>query len=384
MTVSRLLLLPLALAACTDPAAPADAPEDTTTTITITTQQPAALVAFRDADGGWQPATSISPLVSEAHVHGPYVVTVVCDDPGRRVRLFQDARTLDDDHAITHSCARSHPDHTLTGHMVQAGEVNLGPAIELSVLPDWDFALAVPDGSYDLVATTDDRIAIQRGVSVSTDRALAPALDLVKDGRVLVPAHLTTTAAPSEEVSASVWLSTPTTRLSGVSHGPLDTARLVPEALLLDGDEQRVRVSAATGRASRSLERPYRAGADPVFTLPEPLVAELGLVDGAVTADWSALPAFDRLGISIIAFDDPGTKLYLYDLAATPGFVATTHRLALDTRIPGMQAAWQIDFTRPYSRGVFVERRLGDATATSSIDDDVSAATAARRVRLAR
>src|SRR5215467_11320791 len=80
-----LLTLPSIVVACgSNPrGTPDGAPPDMApaTTITITTGRPAALVAFRDGGTApWQTATMKTPTSFEVQVHGPYLVSVVCND----------------------------------------------------------------------------------------------------------------------------------------------------------------------------------------------------------------------------------------------------------------------------------------------------------------
>ena len=76
------------------------------TDITVTTDTPASLVAFRDASADWQTVTPVGdPFV--VTVHGPYEITVVCDDGSGFVAIWRFAQTPDDDHAIGAPCAGS-------------------------------------------------------------------------------------------------------------------------------------------------------------------------------------------------------------------------------------------------------------------------------------
>src|SRR5690348_17069721 len=116
------------LAACAADSAPPD--RSTSTTITVALDLPPALVAVRDGlAASWQPATRKSATVYVAEVHGPYMVTVVCDlasdgTPGLAVTTWQGARTLDDPLEITSPCQRSPVPRTVTGHMVQSGHLH--------------------------------------------------------------------------------------------------------------------------------------------------------------------------------------------------------------------------------------------------------------------
>ena len=66
-------------------------------TISIVAAPMPSLVAFQDGiDEAWQPATMITPTSFAATVHGPYVVTIVCEFQGSAY-VTQLARTLDDD-----------------------------------------------------------------------------------------------------------------------------------------------------------------------------------------------------------------------------------------------------------------------------------------------
>ncbi len=103
----------------------------------------------------------------KARVTGPYVVAFVCERlsvDGATVPTFtrQHARTLDDPHELQDSCAAAASEHAITGTMVQAGSVHLGASSMSAAGPGWKFTLAAANGSYDLIATTADRIAVRR------------------------------------------------------------------------------------------------------------------------------------------------------------------------------------------------------------------------------
>src|SRR5262249_19755653 len=155
-----------------------------------------ALVAFRDGiDGAWQTATMKTPTSFEAVIHGPYLVSVACE-AADEVATWQVGRTPDDEHTLNVRCDFAAPrTHARTGHMAPAGCVQLGEAFAPSATADWDFNMAVPNGTYDLLARTDDRIVLRRAIAITGDLAVTPAIDATAEGAALADVAFTVTNA---------------------------------------------------------------------------------------------------------------------------------------------------------------------------------------------
>lgn len=345
-------------------------------TVTITSPVAPALVAFRDGfDADWQPATPTSNSTFEVVVHGPYIVAVVCTGTGSdgvsRTSTAHTAQTPDDPRQIT-GCVATPPTHKVTGHMVQAGAIQLGEAGARSTVADWNFEIAVPDGTFDLVATTDQAVMFRRGVAVKGDLAIAPAIDVASGGTALVPvAFSAPNAAPDETLSVSVGLLGPTDPAlpARVYLGPLATARAVPSAGLLATDTQSASVRAAKGgTALRALRRPFRVGNDTAFVLPPPLGVTWSTDGGLLAVGWSVLPDHDVLSVFAAGTAVGGRMQVDYEVAMSARFLTATAitKFAIDTDIPGFQKAWTIDLAAGYSRDATVQQGTELGTLTTS------------------
>jgi hypothetical protein len=336
---------------------------------------------FREAvDGPWQPATMKSPTFYELDVSGPYVVTAVCEDPTTgRARTQQVARSLDDTTTLTLSCAMasSEPpiEHVITGHMVQAGLVQLGSSSDASEVADWDFQLSAPSGSYDLIAASAERLVVRRKIVVDDDLVVASPIDIAAEGTALVDVAFTVPNATADEtVAVSVDLATPTTPLPARLYlGPAATAKAARTRELQPEDTQRVAVRATHGGALRELRRPFRVDDATEYALPEPLGGvQWAIEHGQLSTTWTTLPALDRLVLSARSSDS--AVIATHDLDMSPRFLAETGitHMTIDTDIPGYQPAWRIDVTRPYTRDLTATHEVKHELATSSVTEVVN------------
>lgn len=352
--------------------------------ITIRSDQAPALVAFRDGiDAPWQTATRKTPTTFEAEVHGPYLVTVVCEDPTTgRSRTLQVARTPDDARYLALSCGLTAPgeppsEQVVTGHMVQAGLVQLGSSRATSDVADWDFQLSASNRSYDLIAATAERIAVRRAVEVDGDLVVTPPIDVAAEGTALVGVAFTApNATPEETLVVSVDLATSRTPVPvHVYVGPAATAKTVRDSALLATDTQRVAVRATHGGALRELRRPFLIDRDTEYALPEPLGGVLWAIEhGQLSTRWTTLPPLDHLEMSARRSADDGTEIATHDLDMSPRFLAetgTTH-IAIDTELPGYKPAWRIDVTGSYTCELTATHQMVDALATSSVTEAVN------------
>jgi hypothetical protein len=391
------LVLSGALAACGAPR-PGPDPVGDAVTITITSDQAPELVAFQDGiSGAWQPATRKTATTFEAAVHGPYIVTIVCKDPRTSgVLTWQDARTPEDGPELSQPCYFAHQGaHAVTGHMVQAGFVQVGSSPTRSSAPDWNFAVAVDSGMYDLIATTADRIAVRRGLLVNGDMAVTPSVDVAQEGTALVDVAFTATNAErNEELTASVGLLNATTPAvpARIYLGPIATAKAAPDAALAATDTQSVSVRATAGAVNapittlRALRRTFRIGGNTVFAFPKPFVGVTWTVEhGDLALRWTALPDFELFDISTYAGSGASASPQGPDhtLNVSRSFVEALDepRLTLDTDIPGFQPSWRVDLTRSYRRDLFAQKggELG-VLATTSVTEQVNVlASAASR-----
>jgi hypothetical protein len=348
-------------------------------TIAITADKAPALVAFRDGlDGEWQAAAMKTPTTFEAEVHGPYVITIACEDLAiGNFMTRQVARTPDDEHSVTVKCDSTPPTtHAITGHMMQAGRVQLGGESDASTTADWDFSIDVSNGTYDLMARTDDRIVLRRAIKVTGDVALTPAIDATQEGTALADVAFTVTnAAPAEVLTAVVDLDQPEPMLPfDVYRGPIAAAKVVPESALTTTDTQRATIQAVAGNQLRELRRSFRVGGKTAYTLPAPLAGLKWEQTGDTLAvSWTSAPEFDSFTVTMDGASADGTKLQSYALELSPSFAAASGatRATVDTAIAGYKPEWKIDRARQYSRGLVVERSSNGEIATNEVSETI-------------
>ena len=159
-------------------AACGSSPSGPPTTVTVTSNLPLLIAAFRDGPAAaWRDATMTSPTTYEITVHGPYVFGAVYDNglPGISplYELDEHARTLDDDLAFT--VTEPPPSGTLStvsGTMMQAGTIAVDDDFRGSPTPNWSFDLSASPGRHDLFALTADHVLVQRGVDATHDVAV--------------------------------------------------------------------------------------------------------------------------------------------------------------------------------------------------------------------
>jgi len=372
-------------------AVPDGAPPDmvaSPTTVEITTGVPAALVAFRDGvTGPWQVATRTSSTQFEVVVQGPYVVAVVCDDTRSNIGgtfhtwdTFETGRTLADPHAFT-ECDVPVTGHAVTGHMVQAGTVVMGDQLASSATANWNFKLSVASGTYDLIATTIDGLAIKRGIAVAGDVQVTPAVDVAAQGTALGTAAFTVTnTAAGETLRAAVFLETGTnSQPANLYNAAPATAKVAPEAALVASDVQTVSLRALSttpqGTMLRAFRRPFRVGGNTSYTLP----AAIGNPQWTVAATqaelaWTALPVQGMITESLSGVAPGGAVTAAYTLELTPSFVAATAptKAVIDTDIPGYQAAWRVDTGESYDRQMSVQHIENGEFTSLTIDQPVA------------
>jgi hypothetical protein len=345
------------LVACGDNPTTPDASSPQIATLHITADKALALVVFRDGvDAMWQPATMKTPTSFEAVVHGPYVVAMVCEGDFDTFITRQIGRTTDDSPDLDAICGAPPANRTVTGHMVQSGWVTFGPDGQGDGRASWNFQLSVPDGRYDLIALTDDGIEVRRGFAVSADLAVTPDVDVVQRGTPLTAvAFGATNAAAGEQLRASVLLDTAAAFGADVYGGPIATARVAPESVLVTGDEQTVSVQATAGTVGRSLRQPFRVGGNAMYTLPPAIGAiQWSTSSGSLVVTWADRPptsyVFATLnGPSIDGIHSAANVLQLSARFLTA--TAITHA-TYATDMPGYKPEWKNDFTKRYHRQI--------------------------------
>jgi hypothetical protein len=405
----------------TDPTPPVT-PASTTATITITSTQPLALVAYREvSDPVWHLAHEQTSGNFTASVRGPYWVTAVCEAPQLGTsqlfsQVWRPGRTLDDPHelAMPFVCAPDAPQPLpeLTGMLVQpsdeTGSVALSGAqfanLAQASTQQLPFSFLAPKGTYTMYGFNADRIAIRHGVVVDKTTTV-PALDLATEGRAYVDAVFSVVGDPSSQLVRAV------TRIEDAhGHSPFTVASapqqpftdlliapVVPNELMIDDnqtvsvqtDDVRETVDADGNTVDRdenlAARRPWRIGDATTFVEPAQITGAAWSFDGRgqLTARWQALPTATSFttevsGESVLGnFVDDVTEV-------TPAFIAATGLTStvVDTTIPGFQADWIVDYRLghgAYTRTQFAQN-VTDLAATehgpiftSDITETVSA-----------
>jgi hypothetical protein len=357
--------------------APPDTPPLPGEAIIVETDLAPSLIAYRDGASGWKPAKMIDADTFELDVHGPYIVTVACDDGAGNITTWQAARTPDDERELFLPCFPPFGDSfRVTGTMVQAGAVTAGFATDRSTTPNWAFDVPVDGGTTDLFAFDANSIVGRRDLVVTADTAITPPLD-VSQGTALVATPLTATnATPAETVNASVNITTANATSAPLFRGSAALTKVAPASFLRASDRQNATVFARQGLANRAVRRArFRPGDPTEFTLPGaigPVTYEAGT---NLRVTWSTLPEYDIVEIALDAFSEDFTTFFFHDVEISPAYIAATgtQTMTVDTDIPGYKPAWRIDYTKEYFRSTVALALRPTEIATSAISENVNA-----------
>jgi hypothetical protein len=264
--------------------------------------------------------------------------------------------------------------------MAQAGTMVFGDHLEGSGTPGWQFQFFVPDGAYDLLAATADRMAIQRQISISADVTL-PTVDVVADGTPLADVAFTATnAASGEQLRASVLVGTAGSVQAGLYFGPSASAKVAPESLLTATDSQTVSLHAMNGTAGRALRRPFRVGGDTAYTLPDPLGGiQWTAGTGKLAVSWTTRPEQDYIGAFAVGTSPDGRDSATVSVDLSVAFLAATgiETASLVNDAPGYQPEWNVDLTNQYSREIDFQSVTNGLIATNWDTELVNAAPVA-------
>ncbi len=344
------------------------------TLVTVDTLEPPTMIAYRaEGSSSWQTPRTITPTMFELSVTGPYRVTVVCaEEANGFLGVWQAALTPDDPLPTFLTCDTNPPLYTVSGTMVHGGSVALGYIAMGSDLSDWSFELPADAKTYALVATSDGRILVRRGLTVTGSTAIDAPIDVDMEGTPVATTPLSVSNLEASETmtKARVWLETGNTSAI-LYRGPIAGVTLAPQDVLENEDKQTAVVSAFGDNGSRYALRPLRAGDPTTFELPERLGPVTFAVDGQqLTASWSTLPAFDLVEVSLEAF--VGDEFLFHDLELSRKFIETTGitTATIDTAsLPGFLPEWRIDTNQEHTRTVATQR---NASATESSGSSVS------------
>ena len=353
-----------------------DAPQLPGTAITVETDVAPSLIAYRDGASGWKSATTIDVDTYELDVHGPYILTVACDDGAGNITTWQVARTPDDDREAYLPCSAVFADaFAVTGTMVQAGSVTAGFGTDRSLTANWDFDILVDAGVRDVFAFDANQIVGRRGISVTAATAITPALDLAQGTALVATPLVATNPTVSETVSAQINITSTNLTFFRLFAGASNLTKVAPSGFLLVGDRQSASVTARQGIKSRSVRRSnFRPGDPTDFTLPGALGTVAYAQSGAsLEVTWSGtLPEHDIVDIAIDAFSEDFTTYYFHDLEISAAYIAATGvtTMKLDTEIEGYKPAWRIDYAKEYFRSVTaVDFRVGGSASSSSSEN---------------
>ena len=336
-----------------------------TTTITVDTAEPAALVAYRDWSGDWRTARATSATTFEIDVTGAYLVAVVCQQV-EGVVISQVALTPTFGPTVELPCGSPRPpQHEVSFSMVQPGFVTLERSLDLSSTGDWEVHVSAPAGTHEVVALGSEHVAV-RAVSIERDTVLPP-LDLAVEGIPLVASPVVATNATARErVSALLQLRSRPTDLAAQHATLLDLLKVAPPEAQL---RQHVTVVAADGARKRQLRRPFQLGDSAAFALPASIGPLDWSYDAGVTVAWTSLPEHQWLRVEAGAEGDGAFNAYTLEVSAS--FIADTGitRATIETDLPGFEAAWLLDETRAHTRQLSTTRARESGDELSSFSE---------------
>jgi hypothetical protein len=334
-----------------------------------------ALIAYRDGvNGAWQTPAATSTGY-EMTVHGPYVMSYTCERPNDTVATRQVAGAPDDARDLFAGCNFTPgPTVHVIGQMVQPGSVAVGGTSRLSTAANWSFDIAVEPSTYDVIASTADRIEIRRGVAIAGATSLTPAFDLEANGTDLVVTPFTVTGAASDD-RLSQLTALATARgfaiLPDPSFGDLAMQRAVPRTSLVDVEFHKLLISAVafppTGGspdATRRVRRRWNQGQSTAFALP-PRLGPVSYADsnGTLVATWSTVPDFYSVQGLVESHAANGTKFHTISVEASKRFIdATAANIRFDVDIPGFKSQWHVDYTKEYTREITTFTSRGTTT----------------------
>jgi hypothetical protein len=368
----------IALVALVIVSACTEAPETLTLTVRGTPATAVALVVVRDGPSAdWQPAKKAPLGAYTITVSHPFTVAAVCLESSPGVpdtwHTYEYAYSLQDPVKdgilVCAELANSAP-QPIVGTMVQAGQVQFGKAAVRSDTPNWQISTLTPVfPDMDIIANSKDHLQIIRGIDL-TAHAL-PTIDVEANGVALLPLAVTSDATSSETVEARVAVRTPSfvSEPAPIYAGPLDGVLVAPSGGLAELDEQVVTVDASTGTQHRIANVEFTAGDSLAFQLPDPIVhgawqplatdvtATPAKPDAPTRVTWTLLPYGDdgdvEMQLEGMASDPTSpTTAAAYHLRVTPAYMndAVYSSLELTTQLPGFDAKWRIDPTKPYTR----------------------------------
>jgi hypothetical protein len=399
-------LLSPAVIGCSDslPTPPNPVPTEPTA-VHVKSELTPLMVAYRDGFDtagnpvGWTVAPAPTPEALKMvtfMAHGAYSVAVVCAIDANTVLTWQSLRTVDDDLSDTVTepeidtpCSSAPPARNqVTGKLIQAGFAHLDDADAQTASANQDITLSVPNGTFDLVATTDladpamNKTLIRRGVAITANNQSLGDID-ASTGLAQGPLAISLDNPPSadpkkstEVVETTVDVTTKNNagpaRVSHAQYNLTDkTVKIygLPTAMLMPGDKQSVtfigtnQPKDTTITTTRSVTKLFETGDDVAtgesgLSLPPKIAIPDWRMDaGRLSVALPTLPSLDNLTIETSGTAVTGGKTAKYEIDISSGYFDSTTlaRPVFDTTIPGFKSDWTINFKLHYSRQITSE-----------------------------
>ena len=276
--------------------------------------------------------------------------------------------------------------YTVEGTMFQAGQVATAGVCAESMRPEWQYALPVPAGDHDVIATdplgaTSPRLAIARGVPAG---ATSVNFDLTSgvtaDSATLVVAN----PDPSNNFASELFLYSAAgagevaTATGVLANGTFVTPVFPAAGLAADDQQVMVFGSLSTYSADARYARLVLAGAPPTFDLLPPANVAIDSSGSSDVVTWTDAPG-DRY--TFVDLEVSRADAYVTQhVTATRGWLAEmgAHSLAFDTSAPGYSPAWMIDRALGYYRSVTLRDDSGVVSYTTSTSVTIPAGSVAR------
>jgi hypothetical protein len=154
--------------------------------LTIEVRGDTPIVVLANDNETWENATVVEMGVTKSTYLGcvanTYRVAVLCQ--GDRELAFQRNWTYQEASKQTFSCGAVPAEAAVvrvSGSMRQPGSVSIAGTRAFGSVHDWDFAIDLAPGTYDLISASNDRVDVVRNVSVDMDMVI-PAIDLDRQG----------------------------------------------------------------------------------------------------------------------------------------------------------------------------------------------------------
>jgi hypothetical protein len=287
------------------------------------------LVAVRDEDGAWRRLApnadgDYSTAVTERHT-----VVSVCG-PDDNVVTDVTLRTWSDGAPFI-ICPDATPDEptpvTVTGQMLQAGQVSLDTNDDSGTAPPWTFELSVPPGTYDLIAFGDSSTFLHNDLEITSATTL-PTIDLEQAGVPYVTSTITVPNVEADEaLETQLYVFSGNTTASYTRTGT--TLRRLRD-VAGPADTQIATIHATTPMSYRSSQ--LADGQTTVALMPR----LTGVTLGELSASWDPLPETTQT-ISIVE----ETATTIVAIAVTPQYLDGETSASVTLDIPGYEDAWR-------------------------------------------